>query len=85
MIPTIKLPANCDRSASLQLQPELCAVAEAGAFRIDGSACEKAGQLLLQVLLSARRSQPELEIIPSPALRTAAGIAGLEFALFEQA
>jgi STAS domain len=80
---TITLPANCDRSTALQLHPELCAVAESGSFRIDGRGCEKAGQLLLQVLLSARRSQPELAIDASPALRQAASLAGLEAALFE--
>ena len=81
----IKLPAVCNRSAALQFHPELCAASEAGPFRINATECEKVGQLMLQVLLSARRSHPELEIEASAALRLAAEQVGLEAALFEQA
>ena len=56
---------------------------ESEPLRIDGSACQQAGQALLQLLLSARRTGAGAVIAASGALRETARMAGLEAALLE--
>ncbi|MFM5931394.1 MAG: STAS domain-containing protein [Novosphingobium sp.] len=81
----IKLPARCDRAAVLALAPELRAAVSHTAMQIDGSAVEQVGQALLQLLVSARRSEGGAQIIASPALAEAARATGLSEALFDGA
>lgn len=84
-MPTITLPARCDRAAAEALLPELIAALGAGAMQIDGTACTHVGQAMFQVLVSARRSGDGAVIDPSPALREAARQIGLEAELFDGA
>lgn len=67
------------------LLPEFVAAIGAGSIRIDASLVTHAGQALLQLLLSARRSADGAVIDASPALRDAAALTGLTHELFEEA
>ncbi len=81
---SISLPARCDRATVESLLPEF--VAAMGApIRVDASQVTHAGQALLQLLVSARRSSENVMIDPSPALRDAAALTGLADELFEEA
>lgn len=79
---TIILPDHCDRAAIEELLPAIRAAAEAGPIRIDAGAVSHAGQALVQLLASARLSQPGCTIVPSPAVATAATLTGLATELF---
>ena len=80
----ISLPPRCDRATVESLLPEFVAAMGAGAIRIDGSQVTHAGQALLQLLVSARRSVDGATIDGSPALRDAAALTGLTHELFEE-
>ena len=80
---TLQLPPRCDRAAVAALLPEFRAAQGDEPLRIDGSACQQAGQALLQLLLSARRTGAGAVIAASGALRETARMAGLEAALLE--
>lgn len=72
---TIKLPADCTGEAALSHWPRLQTdCADAVAF--DGSAVERIGQAMLQVLLVAGKGRPVTDA--SKALVEAAGLAGLD-------
>ena len=77
------LPARCDMMAVQELLPRLAAASGSQVLDIDGRAVTQAGQALLQLLVSARRSGAGARIDPSPALRDAALLAGLSDILFE--
>jgi hypothetical protein len=81
----ISLPPRCDRATVESLLPEFVAAIGAGSIRIDASLVTHAGQALLQLLLSARRSADGAVIDASPALRDAAALTGLTHELFEEA
>lgn len=78
---TIQLPPRCDRAAVAALLPEFRAAQGDEPLTVDARACQQAGQAALQLLLSARRTGAGAVIQPSPALREAARLAGLEAAL----
>lgn len=82
-MPKIVLPPYCDRGATLALYPEFVEQAGSGHLTIDGTACERAGQLILQLLLAARRTTAGATIKPSAALQQAADLAGIAKDLFE--
>lgn len=84
-MPTITLPASCDRAAAEALLPELVASMGSGPLEIDAGACTRIGQTMLQLLVSARRTGEGARIAASPALRDAARLAGLEDELFDGA
>lgn len=81
----ISLPARCDRATVESLLPEFVAAMGAPSLRVDASQVTHAGQALLQLLVSARRSSENVVIDPSPALRDAAALTGLTHELFEEA
>jgi len=80
---TITLPLRCDRAAVRALLPDMVAAIGGGGLEIDASHVEQAGQALLQLLLSARRSASRVVITPSPAVQASAALAGLEAELFD--
>ncbi|MBT0666946.1 STAS domain-containing protein [Novosphingobium profundi] len=81
---SVILPARCDRAAAEALWPELVAAVSNDPTRIDASGVEHVGQAVLQLLVSARRSNGGAVITASPALRAAAQLTGLEAELFEE-
>ncbi|CDO36991.1 MULTISPECIES: STAS domain-containing protein [Novosphingobium] len=81
---SIILPARCDRAAAEAIWPELVAAMGDGPTAIDGSGVEHVGQAVLQLLVSARRSDGGATITPSPALLDAAQLTGLTSELFEE-
>lgn len=78
------LPARCDRTTVVALLPELLAISGTEPIQIDASAVTHAGQALLQLLASARRSGDGVTIIPSAALLDAAELTGLSHELFDE-
>lgn len=79
----IVLPNRCDRAAAEALLPELVAALGSGPIEIDASATTQIGQAMLQLLVSARRTGDCARITPSPQLREAASLVGLDGLLFE--
>jgi hypothetical protein len=65
------------------LLPEFVAAMGGGPIPVDASGAEEVGQAMLQLLLSARRTGEGATILPSPALREAARLTGLEAELFD--
>jgi hypothetical protein len=82
-MPTITLPQRCDRAAAEALLPEMIAALGSGALKIDARDCTVIGQVMLQVLVSARRTGDGAVITPSPALLETAERLGLEAELFD--
>ena len=80
----IVLPPVCDRAAALALYPELSETLGASALVIDASRVERIGQAMLQVLVSAARSEGGIAIhAPSEAFSAALQLAGLERVVME--
>ena len=82
-MPTISLPPRCDRAAAEALLPEMIAALGSGPLAIDARACTQIGQVMLQVLVSARRTGEGAHIDASPTLRDTARRLGLEAELFD--
>lgn len=82
---TISLPSRCDRAAAEALLPEMIAALGAGMLHIDAGACTQIGQVMLQILISARRTGEGAVIAASPMLRDTARRLGLEAELFDDA
>ena len=81
----ITLPPRCDRAAAEALLPEMVAALGSGALAIDARACTQIGQVMLQLLVSARRTGEGAVIEGSPLLRDTARRLGLEAELFDDA
>jgi hypothetical protein len=81
----ITLPPRCDRAAAEALLPELVAALGSGPLAIDARACTQIGQVMLQILVSARRTGEGAVIDASPMLRESAARLGLEAELFDDA
>ncbi|EGD59351.1 CheX protein [Novosphingobium nitrogenifigens DSM 19370] len=81
-MPTISLPSRCDRAAAEALLPEMIAALGSGALHIDARECTQIGEVMLQILVSARRTG-EAVIDASPFLRDTALQLGLEAELFD--
>ena len=82
-MPTITLPSRCDRAAAEALLPEMVAALGSGMLHIDARECTQIGQIMLQLLVSARRTGDGAVIEPSPPLRDTARLLGLEAELFD--
>lgn len=80
----IVLPERCDRGTAEALLPEFVNACPSGGIEVDGRAVTHAGLALLQLLTAARRSCDGVKIAPSPALRDAARLTGLERELFDE-
>jgi anti-anti-sigma regulatory factor len=80
---SITLPQRCDRAAAEALLPEMIAALGSGVLRINASDCSVIGQVMLQVLVSARRTGDGAVIKASPALFETARMLGLEAELFD--
>ena len=85
LTPTITLPARCDRAAAEALLPELIAALGSGALAIDARACTQIGQVMLQILVAARRTGEGAVIQASAHLRETARRLGLDDELFDDA
>lgn len=79
---TITLPHRCDRAATEELLPDIRAAAAKGAFAVDASQAVQIGQSMLQLLVSARATRPDTEIVASAALLDIARLTGLSETLF---
>jgi len=84
-MPTISLPARCNRAAAEAILPEMIAALGAGMLTIDAHDCTQIGQVMLQILVSARRTGEGAVIDASPMLRETARRLGLEAELFDDA
>jgi hypothetical protein len=82
-MPTITLPPRCDRAAAEALLPEMVAALGSGVLRINARDCTQIGQVMLQLLISARRTGDGAMIEPSTSLRDTARLLGLEAELFD--
>lgn len=82
-MPTITLPSRCDRAAAEALLPEMVAALGSGALKIDARECTQIGQVMLQLLVSARRTGDGAVIEASPLLQETARQLGLESELFD--
>lgn len=82
-MPTITLPSRCDRAAAEALLPEMVAALGSGVLHINARECSQIGQVMLQLLVSARRTGDGAVIDPSQSLRDTARQLGLETELFD--
>ena len=81
----IILPPLCDRAAAAALYPELAEALGAAVLPIDASRVERIGQAMLQVLVSAARSESGIAIhSPSPAFTAALRLTGLDRVVLEE-
>ena len=80
----ITLPPICDRSAAAALYPELAEALGAAPLGVDASRVERIGQAMLQVLVSASRTEGGIAILqPSPAFTAALVLANLDHVVLE--
>lgn len=80
----ITLPPICDRSAAAALYPEFTEALGAVPLAIDASRVERIGQAMLQILVSATRSEGGIAVQnASPALIAALQLTGLENVVME--
>jgi hypothetical protein len=82
-MPTISLPPRCDRAAAEALLPEMIAALGMGTLKIDARDCTQVGQVMLQLLVSARRTGDGAMIDASALLRDTARRLGLSAELFD--
>ncbi len=83
---TLSLPASCDRAATKALYTDICEALGPAPLAIDASAVEKIGQAMLQVLVSANRSDGGIVVTaPSQAFCEAAKLAGLDHLIASEA
>ncbi|MCL9983294.1 MAG: STAS domain-containing protein [Erythrobacter sp.] len=80
----ITLPPVCDRSAASALYPEFTEALGVVPLAIDASRVERIGQAMLQILVSAARSEGGIAVHEaSPALTAALRLTGLEHVVME--
>lgn len=80
----ITLPAICDRGAATALYPELAESLGPVPLVVDAARVERIGQAMLQLLVSAARSEGGIAIQhPSPAFSAALRLAGLDQVVME--
>lgn len=80
----IALPPVCDRAAAAALYPELSESLGSHALVIDASKVERIGQAMLQVLVSAARTEGGIAIHePSAPFVAALTLTGLEKVVME--
>lgn len=74
----IALPSVCDRAAAAALYPEIAEALGPAPLAIDAAKVERVGQAVLQVLVSASRSEGGIAIHrPSAAFSAALALTGL--------
>ena len=82
----IALPPVCDRSAAAARYPELAESLGVPPLGVDASRVEKIGQAMLQLLVSAGRTEGGIAIHqPSPAFTAALELTGLDHIFMEGA
>lgn len=82
----ITLPPICDRSAAAALYPELAESLGPAPLAVDAARVEKIGQAMLQMLVSAARSEGGIAIHqPSKAFTAALVLTGLDHIILEGA
>jgi len=80
----IALPPICDRSAAAALYPEFAESLGPAPLAVDASKVERIGQAMLQLLVSAARSEGGIAIHqPSPAFTAALALARLDHVVME--
>jgi len=80
----ITLPPICDRSAAAALYPEIAESLGPAPLAIDAAKVERIGQAMLQLLVSAARTEGGIAIHqPSEAFTAALRLAGLDHILLE--
>jgi len=82
----IALPPVCDRSAAAALFPEIAESLGLAPLGIDASRVEKIGQAMLQLLVSATKTEGGIAIHqPSAAFTAALVLTGLDHIIMEGA
>ncbi|WP_086608161.1 STAS domain-containing protein [Erythrobacter donghaensis] len=80
----ITLPPICDRSAAAALYPEVAEALGPIPLAIDAARVERVGQAMLQLLVSAARSEGGIAVrSPSPAFTAALALTGLDQVIME--
>lgn len=80
----IALPPLCDRAAAAALYPELSESLGSTPLAVDASRVERIGQAMLQLLVSAARTEGGIAIhAPSDAFTAALRLVGLERVVME--
>lgn len=80
----ITLPTICDRSATIALYPEFAESLGPAPLPVDAARVERIGQAMLQLLVSAARSEGGITIHqPSPAFTAALALTGLNHIVME--
>jgi anti-anti-sigma regulatory factor len=83
-MPMITLPSVCDRAAAAALYPELAESLGPAPLAVDAGRVERVGQAMLQLLVSAARSEGGIQVQqPSAAFTAALRLTGLEHVLME--
>lgn len=82
----IALPPICDRSAASALYPEIAEALGPAPLAVDASKVERIGQAMLQLLVSAAKTEGGIAIHrPSSALTAALQLARLDHVVMEGA
>lgn len=82
----LTLPTNCDRASTIALYPDLCEAHGAVPLTLDASRVERIGQTMLQVLVSAARSEGGISVVsPSDPFLAALRLTGLEHIVMDGA
>ena len=80
----IALPPICDRSAASALYPEIAEALGPAPLMLDASKVERIGQAMLQLLVSASRTEGGITIHqPSAAFTAALGLTRLDHVVME--
>jgi len=80
----ITLPPVCDRAAAAALYPEFAESLGTAALPIDAARVERIGQAMLQLLVSAARTEGGITIhLPSPAMTAALLLTRLDHVVME--
>ena len=80
----ITLPSICDRSAAAALYPEFAESLGPVPLVVDAARVERIGQAMLQLLVSAARSEGGIAVQhPSPAFTAALALTGLDHIVME--
>ena len=82
---TITLPSKCDRAAASALFPEMSDAIGVHPLTVDAGRVERIGQAMLQLLVSAARTEGGITLSnPSEAFVAAVRLAGLDGVLIEE-
>lgn len=80
----LTLPPICDRAAAAALYPEIAESLGPAPLAVNAARVERIGQAMLQLLVSAARSEGGITIQqPSPAFNAALRLTGLDHVMME--